>query len=265
MERNSETRYLPNDRRKVEEIPRSNVFSQRKESDRGDAAQIIDGRQQPDLRQRISPQQRGGFQPQTRRAEQSTVDLFWDLDRPTPAQPSQQEQPGTSSSSTRQERNTPIPMEEGEIDSETDQDPSVLEVPAINWARHVGVKSVQYVKMGHAPKIFSEKNKNWDLEQAVRKTEKNFSIDLQLLMTETTNDPNLLKTLVCLERQQHDLIPEEYQLHKKKLSSRFGLVFIEDKIIVPKNLRTTIISLLHKGHPAIKKMSLAARHFWWPK
>ena len=84
-------------------------------------------------------------------------------------------------------------------------------------------------------------------------------------MTETTNYPNLLKTLVCLERQQHDLIPEEYQSHKKKLSSRFGLVFIEDKIIVPKNLRTTIISLLHKGHPAINKMSLAARHFCWPK
>ena len=227
--------------------------------------QIIDGRQQPDLRQRIGPQQRGGFQPQTRRAEQWTMGPFWDLDRPTPAQPSQQKQPGTSSSSTRQERNTPIPMEEGEIDSETDQDPSVLEVPAINWARYVGVKSVQYVKMGHAPKIVSEENKNWDLEQAVRETEKNFSTDLQLLMTETTNDLNLVKTLVCLERQQHDFIPEEYQPHKKKLSSRFGLVFIEDKIIVPKKLRTTIINLLHKGHPAINKMSLAARHFWWPK
>ena len=204
--------------------------------------QIIDCRQQPDLRQLIGPQQRGGFQPQTRRAELWTVDPFGYLDRPTPAQPSQQEQPGTFSSSTRQERNTPIPMEEGEIDSETDQDPSVLEVPVINWARYVGVKSVQYVKMGHAPKIVSEENKNWDLEQAVRETEKNFSTNLQLLMTELTNDPNLLKTLVCLERQQHDLIPEEYQPHKKKLSSRFGLVFIEDKINVPKILRTTIIS-----------------------
>ena len=94
---------------------------------------------------------------------------------------------------------------------------------------------------------------------------KKFSTDLQLLMTETTNDPSLPKTLVCLERQHHELIPEEYLAHKKKLSSRFGLVFIEDKIIVPKNLRTTIISLLHKGHPAINKMSLAARHFWWPR
>ena len=156
-------------------------------------------------------------------------------------------------------------MEEGEIDSKTDQDLSVLEVPKINWAHYVGVKSVQNVKMGHAHKITAEEDKNWDLEQAVRETEKSFSEDLQLLMTETTNDPNLLRTLVCLERQQLDLIPEEYQVHKKKLSSRFSLIFIEGKIIVPKNLRTTIVSLLHKGHPAIDKISLAARHFWWPK
>ena len=112
----------------------------------------------------------------------------------------------------------------------------------------MGDKSVQYVKMGHAPKVLAQETNNWDLEQAVRETEKNFSTDLQLLMSETTNDPVLLKTLVCLERQQHDQIPDEYLPHKKKLSSRFGLVFTEDKIIVPKNLRTTIISLLHKSH-----------------
>ena len=119
--------------------------------------------------------------------------------------------------------------------------------------------------MGHAPKIAAQEENNWDLEQAVRETEKNFSTDLQLLMTETTNDPILLKTLLCLERQQHELLPEEYQTHRKKLLSSFGLVFIEDKIIVPKNLRATVNSLLHKGHPAINKMTLAARQFWYRK
>ena len=97
----------------------------------------------------------------------------------------------------------------------------------------------------------------------MRETENNFFTDLQLLLTETTNDPNLLKSLVCLVRQHHDLIPEGNQVHNKKFSSRFGLDFKEDKNIVP-YLRTTIVSLLHKGHPAMNKMSLAARHFWWP-
>ena len=156
-------------------------------------------------------------------------------------------------------------MVEGEINTNTDQDPSTLEVSAIKWARYVEVKSVQYVKMGHAPKIAAEELNDWNLEQTVQETEKNYSTDLQLLMTETTNDKSLLKTLVCLERQQHELTPEEYLSYRRKLSSRFGLVFMEDKIVVPKNLRTTVINLLHKGHPAINKMTLAARLFWWPR
>ena len=195
----------------------------------------------------------GGFQPETRRQEQWTVDPFWDVDRPQ-APANTEDRPGPS-------QQQPIPMEEGEIDSESDQDPSILEVPAVNWAKYAGVKSVQYIKMGHAPRTTAEEQNDWDLGNAVRESEKNFSTDIQLLMTETTNDPTLLKTLVCLERQQQDNIPEENQQCRRKLSTRYGLVFYEDRIIVPKNLRTTVISLLHKGHPAINKMSMAARHF----
>ena len=226
--------------------------------------QIINTREQGDLRQRIGPQHSGGFQPKSGRSERWTVDPFWEMDRPTPVNHADRPGPSTTLPS-QQELFAPMPMEEGEIESETDQDLSVLEVPAINWARYVGVKSVQYVKMGHASKVTAMEENNWDLGQAVRETERNFLTDLQLLMNETTNDPTLLETLVCLERQQHEQIPDEYLPHKKKLSTRFGLVFIEDKIIVPKNLKTTIISSLHKGHPPINKMTTAARHFWWPK
>ena len=116
-------------------------------------------------------------------------------------------------------------MEEGEIDSETDQDPSILEVPAINLACHVRVKSVQYVKMGHAPKIAAHEDNNWVLEQAVQETGKrNFSTDLQLLITNTTNDPTLLQTLVCLGRRQHELIPDKYQPQEETVKPvRFSL------------------------------------------
>ena len=114
-------------------------------------------------------------------------------------------------------------------------------------------------KNGTRTKNNSGRRQNLGFRTGGRRNIKKFSTDHQLLMTETTNDPDLLKKkpLVCLERQQHDLKPEEYLAHKKKLSSRFGLVFIEDKIIVPKNLRN--IQLLHKGHPATNKMSLATR------
>ena len=86
-------------------------------------------------RRREQPQ---GFQPQERWNEQWTVDPFSEVDRSQRQQPQQDNEPGPSS---RQMQHTP--MEEGETDSETD--PSVLEVPAVNWAKYVEVKSVQYV------------------------------------------------------------------------------------------------------------------------
>ena len=60
-------------------------------------------------------------------------------------------------------------------------------------------------------------------------------------------------------------MPEDYRMFKNRLSTRYGIVFYEDNIVVPKGLRTTIITLLHKGHPAINKVTLAAKGFWWPR
>ena len=82
-------------------------------------------------------------------------------------------------------------MEEGETSSDSELAPSVLEVPTTNWANYNGVKSVQYIKMGRAPKVQALEQNSWDLENTVRETEKEFATDLQLLMTETTNDPKL--------------------------------------------------------------------------
>ena len=77
-----EPKFLRNERRVIEEK----------------LQQIIRGRDQRDLRRRNGPQHSGGFQPQTRQSEQWTVDPFWEIDRPTPAQ--QQDMPGPSSTPT---------------------------------------------------------------------------------------------------------------------------------------------------------------------
>ena len=152
-----EPKFLRNERRVIEER----------------LQQIIGGRKQGDLRQRIDPQHRGGFQPQTRPSEQWTVDPFWEIDRRTSAQLNLQERPGASAAAPiSQDQNTPIPMEEGEINSELDQEPAVLELPAVNLAGYVGVMKVQYVKMGHALNLSAQEENNWDLEKAVREIEK---------------------------------------------------------------------------------------------
>ena len=99
----------------------------------------------------------GGFQPETRREEQWTVDPFWDVDRPQ-APANAEDRPGHSTTKNSTAQQQLIPMEEGKIDSESDQDPPILEIPAVNWAKYAGVKSVQYIKMGHAPRTAEEPN-----------------------------------------------------------------------------------------------------------
>ena len=41
-------------------------------------------------------------------------------------------------------------------------------------------------------------------------------------------------------------------------------MFYDDKIVVQRSLRNTVILLLHTGHPSINKMSHAAKPIWWP-
>ena len=97
--------------------------------------------------------------------------------------------------------------------------------------------------MGQASHIQNE-NK-WDLEETIRQAEQKFTTDLKTIATETTNDEKLLKALACLDRRTLEQIPDDYKPYSKQLSTRFGVVFYDDRIIIPKSLRTTIIMLLH--------------------
>ena len=117
--------------------------------------------------------------------------------------------------------------------------------------------------MGTATKV--QDDNQWDLEEAVRQVEQKISIDLKTIAKETTNDNKLLKALVCIKRQNVEPLPDEYKDYEKNLSTRFGVVFYDDKIVVTKPLKQTVTMLLHKGHPTINKMNHAARPFWWLK
>ena len=151
MEKICKTRDLAHDRGKMETLLRAQTPSQREEVIEERLQLLINNWPQKDLRQKIGLKNKGGFQPQTGHSEQWTVDPSWDMDRPAPVQQHESDRPGPSSA--------PIPMEQGKTDSETDQDQ---------------VKSVQYVKMGHAPRFAVEERNDWNLEQAVRETKKDF-------------------------------------------------------------------------------------------
>ena len=162
-----------------------------------------------------------------------------------------------TSSSTQQ------PQEQDEIETMSSDSDQTIDVPAINFKRYLGATSVRYIQMGTASKVHY--NEEYDLEETIRQAEQKFSTDLRTIADETTNDEKLIKTLVCLEKRSYEQIPDEIKDHHKNMSTRFKVVFYNDKIVIPKPLRKTVILLLHKGHPAINKMTHAAKPFWWPE
>ena len=171
--------------------------------------------------------------------------------------PQKQEKQLETSSETQEKEDSP------EVETESTSSIESLGVPAINFKKYIGATGVRYIQMGQASHI-QEENK-WDLDETIRQAEQKFATDLRTIAKETTDDGKLLKTLVCLERRTLEQIPEEYKAYQRQLSTRFGVVFFDDRIIIPKSLRTTNIMLLHKGHAAINKMTAAAKPFWWPQ
>ena len=175
----------------------------------------------------------------------------------TPNLPQKREKHLGTSSKTQEQEDSP------EVETESTSSIKSLGVPAIKFKKYIGATDVRYIQMGQASHI-QEENK-WDLEETIRQAEQKFATDLRTIAKETTDDEKLLKTLVCLERRTLEEIPEEYKAYQRQLSTRFGVVFYDDRIIIPKSLRTTIIMLLLKGHAAIYKITAAAKPFWWPR
>ena len=107
-------------------------------------------------------------------------------------------------------------------------------------------------------------DQNENTEEAIDKAEKDFALDLPLLVDETARDIKILNAIAAIEKQQLDSIFCPYRPHRLHLSTRFGLVFYNDKIIIPENLRTTVIAMLHHGHTSAAKMEQLSEAFWWP-
>ena len=133
----------------------------------------------------------------------------------------------------------------------------------MNFQKYVGATGVRYIQVGQTSHV-QEENK-WDSEETIRQAEQKVTMDLRTIAKERTNDEKLLKMLVCLERRTLEQIPDVYKSYQKQLSTRFGVLFYDARIFIPKSFRTTFIMLLHNGHAVINKMTAAAKPFWWPR
>ena len=101
--------------------------------------------------------------------------------------------------------------------------------------------------------------------EAIQRAEKYFALDLPMLVEETARDLKILNAISALESNQIESIFYSYRPHRNLLSTRFGLLFYNDKVIIPEAMRTTVVAMLHHGHAAIDEMGKVAEAFWWPE
>ena len=115
-----------------------------------------------------------------------------------------------------------------------------------------------------AKKNSPDANQNENTEEAIKKAEEDFALELPLLVDETARDVKILNATAAIEKQQLDNIFYPYRPHRLHLSTRFGLLFYNDRILIPENMRTTVIAMLHHGHTSAAKMEQLSVAFWWP-
>ena len=122
--------------------------------------------------------------------------------------------------------------------------------------------AVHYVRINKV--IETKAPRNRQQEDNIRAAEHDFILDLETLIKETVADPDLIKVQCYIEDNNTQAIPDDYKQVAKKLTHRWGITMVDDRIIITKSLHYAALKALHFGHPGINKMCNDAVIFWWP-
>ena len=126
---------------------------------------------------------------------------------------------------------------------------------------HTDGKEAHYIQINH---IVGKLPENKELTgDNTKKDEFNFLLDLKTLVSKTATDPETTRIRASMRREESDTAPEGYRPVLDKLSIRWRLVFVDDQIAVPIDLRRRLIDILDFGHPGTTKMLSDAKIFWW--
>ena len=157
--------------------------------------------------------------------------------------------------------------EEGELEIENadTEEYSVImrgdNLPIVDLSKYnTEGKQAQYIQINRiVGKLTSNKKIT---EEHIKKAEFEFMMDLKTLIAKTAIDPELTRVKTSMRREDRETIPDGYRKAFDKLSFRWGLIFVDDQIVIPIDLRRIILDILHFGHSVITKMMSEARIFW---
>ena len=152
--------------------------------------------------------------------------------------------------------------EEGEIEQEPEdtQEDSIImrgdNLPIVNLSKYnTEGKEAKYIQINHIVGNLTTNKKI--TEDNIKKAEFEFMLDLKTLISKTAIDPELTRVRTSMRREDRETTPDGYKPVFEKLSIRWGLVFVDDQIVVPIELRRRLLDILHFGH--------SGRPKWRPK
>ena len=136
-------------------------------------------------------------------------------------------------------------------------------LPIVDLSKHnTDGKEAKCIQFNH---IVGELTSNKKItKEHIKKAEFEFMMDLKTLIAKTAIDPELTRVRNSMRREDRETIPDGYRTVFKKLSIRWGLVFVDDQIVVPIDLRRKLLDIIHFGHTGITKMNAEAKIFSWP-
>ena len=105
-------------------------------------------------------------------------------------------------------------------------------------------------------KVTEENNKKADFE---------FMLDLKPLTSKTGIDMELTRVRSSMRRRDRETAPDGYKPAFEKLFIRWGLVFVDDQIVVAIDLRRRLLDILHFEHSGMTKMETEDKVFSWPE
>ena len=123
-------------------------------------------------------------------------------------------------------------------------------------------KEAKYIQINHiVGKLTTEKKAT---EDHIKKAEFGFEMDIKTLISKTAIDPEQTRVRNSMRRGDKETIPEGYRAIFDKLAIRWGLIFVEDQIVISIDLRCRLLGILHFGHSGIPEMTSEANIFWCP-
>ena len=168
-----------------------------------------------------------------------------------------------------EETGEPQNTEEGKIEPEqpeTEEDSLILRgdnLPIVDLSKfNTEGKEAHYIQINHIVGKLSGNKKI--TEDTIKKAEFEFMMDLKTLIARTAIDPELTRVRISMRREDREATPKGYKQVFGKLSIRWGLIFMDDQIVVPVDLRRRLLDILHFGHAGLTKMTAEAKIFWWP-